>query len=60
MQEKEKDTSVDNNILLPLLLAVFGGTSFGGTSSSNTMLEKEIAYLRGKTDILENFITHNK
>jgi len=55
MQEKEKDTSINNDILLPLLLAIFGGAS-----SSNIMLEKEISYLRGKTDVLENFITHNK
>lgn len=60
MQEKEKDMPVDSNILLPLLLALFGGAPFGGTSSSNTMLEKELSYLKGKTDVLENFITHNK
>lgn len=45
--------TVNTNLLLPLLMAVFSNNN---TNNTNIPLEKEVAYLRGKIDTLEKII----
>lgn len=45
--------TVNTNLLLPLLMAVFSNNN---TNNTNVSLEKEVAYLHGKIDTLEKII----
>lgn len=49
--EKEKDTNINPELLLPLLMAVFAAPP-----ANNIPLEKEVSYLHGVTDTLKELI----
>ena len=52
MEENKNDFS---SLLYPLLLMVFSSSN-----QPNVALEKEVSYLQGKIDTLENFVVNSK
>lgn len=51
--ENGEERKLNNDLWLPLFLSMF---AMSGNQTPNIQLEKEVAYLSGKVDILEKII----
>ena len=51
--ENGDERKSNNDLWIPLFLSMF---AMSGNQTPNIQLEKEVAYLRGKVDILEKII----
>jgi len=51
--ENGDERKPNNDLWIPLFLSMF---AMSGNQTPNIQLEKEVAYLRGKVDILEKII----